>query len=121
MSYQSKQYRELQAVWYKKLKEQGFEDIEDTSKSDRPLEAWHSLRFQKVVGVQVDMTQAYYYRAKELLNTYQFKNKTHQRVWELHCEGLSKREIAEEIKNLEKTYKRESIGLIIKNIAKKCK
>lgn len=39
-------FKELEAHWYKKLEESGFDDIEETSDPDRPLKAWHSRRFR---------------------------------------------------------------------------
>lgn len=37
--------KDAQDEWYAKLKANGFQDIEDVSKPDRPLKAWHSQIF----------------------------------------------------------------------------
>lgn len=35
----------LEGFWYSLLREEGFQDIEDTTLSHRPLKAWHSFHF----------------------------------------------------------------------------
>lgn len=37
--------KELQAEWYAKAADSGFNDIEDVSHPDRPLKEWHSRKF----------------------------------------------------------------------------
>lgn len=55
----------------------------------------------------------YYDRARDLLHHFEFESDIHKKIWELHCEGLSKRKIAAIIQ----IYKRETVGNIIKKIA----
>ena len=64
--------RKVQEEWYKKLKDEGFEDIEDTSKPYTPLKAWHSFRF--VSGIKRDSAESYYAAAATVLRFYIFKN-----------------------------------------------
>lgn len=120
----------MEKVWYDKLKEEGFEDIEDTNNEFRPLKSWHSFRFMlndssyfKNTNLRTNRESAisYYRLACQLLNTHHFKNETHRRIWELHSEGWSKRQIEAEIKDLRPTYKRERIGIIINMIAEEIK
>ncbi len=40
-----KTFKEEEQEWYARLKASGFEDIENTSKPDRPLKDWHSTKF----------------------------------------------------------------------------
>lgn len=40
-----KTFEQLERFWYERLREEGFQDIEDTSNVFRPLKAWHSHRF----------------------------------------------------------------------------
>lgn len=113
--------KKLERQWYDKLQASGFNDIEDTQRSDRPLKSWHNFKFQYVNLIQRGAREEYFYLAKELLRTYAFKNETHRIIWDLHCKGLSKRNIEASIKHLEKPYKREQIGNILCIIAREIK
>jgi len=103
-----------------KLEQSGFKDIEDTERDDVPLKAWHNHRFKHIPIERFVATESYYERAKSLLNTFTFKNDTHRKIWELHCQGVSKRKIVEQIKGLTPCYKRSRVGKIITLLAKEC-
>lgn len=103
--------KELKQLWYRRLAETGYHDIEQ---EDGSLKAWDSFRFQ---NKQIEAKREYFLRALDLLNTYSFDNPTHHRIWELHCNGASKRKIEREIMNLTPTYKRSQIGNILTVIA----
>ncbi len=107
----------LKKEWYKKLKDAGFEDCENTAHSHNPLKKWHSFKWAKVSKEKLELTEAYYQRARELLETYHFSESIHKTIWEFHSEGLSKRKIAEKIKHIDGAPKREWIGMIIATIA----
>lgn len=110
--------KKLQREWYKKLKdEDGFEDIEDTNHPGMPLKTWHSHKWKNTPPEKFAATEIYYDKARELLNTYEFESPTHLKIWELHCDGLSKRKIEKVLSQEAESYKRESIGLIIQLIA----
>lgn len=122
------EFKKLEKIWYDKLKQTGFEDIESTTETcdpiagtQRPLKASHNIRFRIKDQLQLKAKADYYILALALLNTYKFKNATHRRIWQLHCQGLSHREIAKAIAHYKKTYKRESILNIINKIAKEIK
>ncbi len=105
----------LQTHFYKKLKEENFEDIEDTHRLDRLLKSWHSFKFTANHDAE-----NYYSAALEVLHSYPFEKPVHRFIWELHCEGKSKREIETLVAQsaFEKKYKRESILNLINKIAK---
>ncbi len=109
--------KKLQKEWYKKLQEEGFIDIETHSHKDTPLTTWHSLKWKNLSLEVMETTLEYNSMARDLLNTHDFQTETHKRIWELHCDGLSKRKIEKILQTTENPYKREAIGLIIKNIA----
>jgi hypothetical protein len=115
-------FKKLEARWYKKLKDAGFDDIEDSTRPGRPLHAWHSFRFYSQ-NTRSENAELYYQMAAHLLLEFKFENTTHQRIWELHADGWSKRQIEKEISGLVPTYRREQIGNIIAKIAKniRCK
>ncbi len=114
-------FKALEREWNEKLKDDGFRDIEKLSNEAYRLpeklpKAWHNCRFQKIPKLKIRSTQEYYSRARDLLWTYEFKNETQKKIWELHCEGMSKREIAKEIKDFPKSYGREQVGNILRKI-----
>lgn len=66
--------------------------------------------------MEIQITHDYYEKALELLNSHHFKNEIHKRIWELHCEGLSRGLIEKEIANLKEAYKQSQIRNIIKDL-----
>ena len=101
----SKKLKALQAVWYKKLKDTGFEDIEDTSNDQEFLKSWHSSYFQvRNTPDEFEAHREYYSMAGKFLED-QFKGQQYDIfkknpsgvVWELHSEGLSIRNIAKNL------------------------
>jgi len=125
--FDSDEFKALQKIWYDKLAatpdKQGalFDDIEDTSRADKPLKSWHNHKFKSIDVEQRLATESYYEQANLLLSYYRFKNKTHKRIWELHCKGLSRRKIAVAIEDMTPTYGQARIGEIILEIAKTIK
>lgn len=114
-------HKKLEREWYQKLKDEGFVDIEDHTREARPLKSWHNHRFKRINPQKRAALEIYYNQARALLFTYEFLNPTVRKIWELHCQGFSKRQIAVLIENETKRYKRESIGLIIVKIAREIK
>jgi len=119
----SPEFKAMEQEWYQKLKEDGFEDIEDTSRKDMPLKTWHSIKFKLKDSKTRMHKQTYYEDAKELLLTYKFKNETHKTIWSLHCEGLSSRDIEVKLAVLAelKRIKYRAIAYFINEIAKTIK
>lgn len=117
--YETKKFKALQDKWYKKLESKGFEDIEDTRHADRPLKRWHGLDFKsKAKSPDVFLaTQSYFQKASELLNTHTFDTMEQRRVWELHAEGLSTREIVRKLKEENIKASKTKIITIINQIA----
>lgn len=99
MNYKSKEFKELQAQWYQKLKESGFEDIENTDKGC--LKMWSStFQHEKTIhsSQAFHAKQAYFYEAthssQQFLDCPLFFDPIDQRAWRYHCDGLSLREIS---------------------------
>lgn len=98
MSKEPPDLKALQKLWYRKLKEDGFTDIEDTNSPREYLKTWHSSYF--VHRHTPDSFQAqsdYYRRASQFLYEFPFKNRRERRIWALHSEGTSMREIADRL------------------------
>lgn len=115
MKIKDPQYKKLEKVWYEKLKLTGFDDIEDTRTEQRMLKEWDFNFFRNQFNdIEYESTLGYYESAKHLLASYSFKDETHMKVWELHCEGLSERDIAGQVGK----YKKSMVHYIICNISK---
>jgi hypothetical protein len=110
----SEELKQMQQEWYQRLSNDGFCDIEDVTHPLRPLQTWHNLKFKDVSQDEVTAKLKYYSRAKDLLGTYPFQNEVHQKIWELHSDGITARKIEKLINGV---YKRASISSIIKLIA----
>jgi hypothetical protein len=102
----SRELSRLTKFWYEKLRSTGFQDIEQT---DGNLKSWECHVWAKRSQSTLDAKQQYFSRARELLEAYRFDNPTHKRIWELHCDGLSSRQIASQIGHMEPTYKHAHI------------
>lgn len=97
--FQSKQFKVLQHKWYKKIKDQGFDDVEDVESPREFMKDWHSMYFQKRYTIDSFQAKEEYYRmARSFSNTHKFECRRDKQIWELHCEGLSLRKIAEKLK-----------------------
>lgn len=119
---------DLQMIWYNKLKAADFDDAEDYRflkhktieliDSTRPLRSWHINMLVNVTTEEVQITHDYYDRALDLLNKFKFKSALQKRIWELHCQGLSRLKIEEAIKDWHEgyTYKQSQIRVIIKDL-----
>lgn len=121
MADKAESLKKIQSEWYARLKGEGFIDIEDTERQDAPLKTWHSLKWQNVTRETWDAVSSYFDQAKALLDTYQFDTPMHKRIWELHCQGLSRRKIEKALSNDPNAYKGANIGLIIQSIAQTIK
>lgn len=97
MTLTDKEFKKLQADWDAKLKESGFEDAETR---DGNLKTWHKYdvldRFSREDG---ETKMEYFAAAGRFLHDYQFESLSERTVWQLHCEGLSIRQILKAIKD----------------------
>lgn len=101
-------------LWYAKLAASGFADAEDTARAQPLLKEWHSLHFlKKGVKERREAVELYQKQSEEFLHSDLFEeicNTVAKRrskrvtgemvryIWELHCEGLTEREIAFKVK-----------------------
>jgi hypothetical protein len=87
---QQSDYESLRDIWYKKLKDAGFEDIE---RDETQLKVYSSFKFGKKRGQLQhgggEFKEAYYYMATHFLNDYKFDNEVEKIVWSLHTEAVS--------------------------------
>lgn len=107
MAKKQQSLKELQRIWYAKLKQSGFVDIEKKNgqlmspTSSNTFLDRHSV-FRKMsdenrLETALTARQAledYYRLARQFLHDFQFKKPYHKKVWELHSEGYPHKGIA---------------------------
>jgi hypothetical protein len=103
--FKTPEFRALFRKWNKKLAAAGQEEIEDFSREEPVLQSWETYRWNKTDPIRNEWRQQYYEMAEALLHTFKFKSRQHRRIWELHCQGISARKIADLLnqKGLKKT------------------
>jgi hypothetical protein len=87
---EQKQLKKLERIWYKKLKKDGFHDIEY---SPGTIKRGYSRSPQYLNQLSRTATEEYYGLASTFLNEYKFESEREAAIWEYHAEGLSTREI----------------------------
>lgn len=94
------QLKDLQKLWYQKLKASGFEDIEDTESPREYLKTWHSCYFlHRHEPETFQLQQEYYRRASHFLHDHSFQTPSERLIWQYHTDGMSQRDIAETLKS----------------------
>lgn len=108
-------YEELKVIWDQKLKDSGFNDIENADGStNRPTSrsnTWRDPELREIV-------QDYYRMAYHFLNEYKFKNKREKVIWEYYAEGLSVRDIADTLRKVRVWTNKDQVFRIVKRLEK---
>lgn len=113
---QSNDIIELKRLWYQKLKESGFKDIEDTSRlqKDPYISVYDSKFFHtNFHPLQCENTQEYFRRARGFYCSHEFDSITDKKVWALHSEGKSHREIAQMLRSPNNKMNKDNVNQII--------
>lgn len=96
--------KDLLDKWYKKLEDEGFEDIE---RDEYSLKEYHSSYFRnKHKQGSFEQKQRYYELAAQLLHSFPFTSTASKAIWRLHCTGMSVLAIAKELKLSDKVVAR---------------
>ena len=115
MKLRKSNYERAKDFWYKKLKDEGFVDIEysdgsmrlavpkmfklaSASYSNSPLDEPKATSEAATAQLKMSIIQDYYCMAHHFLNEYQFDTELERIMWEYHTEGMSPREIAKILK-----------------------
>lgn len=116
MAKSPKDLTKLTDVWYKRLKDSGFDDIE--TRDGQLKSSPHSSKFLRAVRqTSWQEKQAYYYMAEHFLNSYKFDNKVDEIIWEYHTNGIGTRDIADLLKKAGVKHKgRYPVWLVIKRL-----
>lgn len=91
MSRKKSDYEELRDVWYKKLADEGFEDIEQ---DEDTLKTWSNSLFQYHSEETRRAKRDYYELAELFMDNYKFENDLDKTIWAYHVNGLSYRKIS---------------------------
>lgn len=93
------QLKDLQKIWYQKLKDSGFKDIESSQKKAFNTPTRHTVFNLKYI-------QSYYSACENILERDQFENEIARIIWTLHARGMSNRQIMKETKRAMATVNR---------------
>ncbi len=97
MNPNSKDFKKLQKQWYSKLKDDGFQDIEQDEDN---LIQWHSKLFVKTRrDIVTDSKEEYYRLAGHFLYDFKFKTRLEKTIWKYHAEGMSIQKITDLLKD----------------------
>lgn len=105
MNHNSKQFKKLQDKWYKKLAEEGFEDIEQDEFYLKRASNLHfllrsqnkNLDFEDVI-LRVTHREQYFRLAEHFLYEHKFVDALDRIIWEEHANGISHRTTVENLK-----------------------
>jgi hypothetical protein len=111
------EFKKLQAEWYGRLKQEGFEDIEKGEKwfqGRRSGQLPKSYRGTWKNNPRYSLNARYYELASQLLFSHPFESEVRREIWGLHCKGIPERAIADQIK----VYKKSMVHYIIASYAR---
>lgn len=107
--YKTREFKALQKQWYRKLKNEGFRDIELDSDleqtHDQYTKDWPGNRLKTLqasdytasTSLQDHPTTKYYSLAQDTRLTYSFKTQLDRRVWDLHTSGFTNQAVADRV------------------------
>ena len=111
-STQTQALRDLQDKWYQVLKQEGFNDIEDYQRADRPLLEWHAFKYISPRSQQRQQSYLEYeekieafIRSESFDDVFLFitnhwnssKTDEAKQIWDLYLQGWTERRIANHI------------------------
>jgi hypothetical protein len=100
-----RKFNNLKAKWYKKLKSEGFEDIEKDEYNLKEYSSHFALRDKGRASnpIAMEARLEYYSMARRFLQSHRFDCRFDKRTWELHTDGIGIRVIAKRLR----TYRRK--------------
>lgn len=112
----SNDLEKLQKIWYQKLKDEGFKDIEDP---EGPRDGGRGApRVDNLDEIQMQAIREYYTMARHFLVEFKFKNLIDRLVWEDYSEGVPVRTISVNLKAKGHIKAKSSIWQRIKKLEK---
>lgn len=109
------QVKALKDIWYKKLEDAGFDDIEQ---DEEKLKVWSTIFFARYNKTTVDAKIMYAQMAENFLREYRFDSDLDKVIWEYHSTNLSYRDITAILKKVKIKTNRTYVGRIINRLKK---
>jgi len=103
----------LQKIWYKKLKDDGFVDIEEFHENPFLKNSESTYFFRRYTPEEYAEKEEYYSCARRFLYRYSFETKLDREVWHLHSEGIGYREIADRLRSRRFKCNKDSVNKIV--------
>lgn len=115
--FKTKEFLELKAKWYNKLRKSGFDDKE---RDENNMKQWDAHAFNSRYDKnQFGAKETYYRWAGQFLHEKEFRNKRDRIIWELHAQGATVREIEKELKSRQfKIHTRSGVQWTINKLRK---
>ena len=94
-----KELVQLTREWYKKLADDGFEDIEYFDKDMEPRDMMYkeATKAGTALKDKFESTEQYYIEAGQFFHHYEFTSEDDKHIWFLHSEGHPYRYIANQL------------------------
>lgn len=111
-------YQEERDIWYQKLSDSDFEDIEEDEYNLKfYTAAWFKAQFKKH-GHSWQTKASYYQMASSFLEEYKFANSIEQTIWMYHSEGISYRDIAKLLNKLKEStaWNKVNVNHVVKKL-----
>lgn len=93
----SKEFLELQAHWYQKLADQGFEDCEVLKKGEWYLKKTSSQLKYKVAHMQIEAKVEFYRVIQMKMNEQPIRDPIDLEILTLYAQGVSQKKIREQL------------------------
>ncbi len=111
----------LQKIWYKKLKDEGFQDIEDSTHAQYNNMSLKLINrtapnVDGLTEIQQEMIREYYTRCRHFLNDHQFESDLDKTIWEHYSEGVSVRKISDKLKTNGIVKKKTAVHQVVKRL-----
>lgn len=125
-----KAFNKLQKEWYAKLRRSGFRDIENDRgellnySTSRHFENHHRYDMmtndtkKSLYSLTTQSTETYYILCNHFLHDHSFESSLHRKIWELHCDAISQRIIAETVTTKKMPMTASKVRWIVDNLEK---
>jgi hypothetical protein len=116
-------FKKLQDEWYKKLKDEGFVDIENSVTLADGKKGYENTgrsgpNLKNKTSEQFNATLLYYQNCRSFLTHYDFNCELDKNIWSLYTEGLSYRKINEQLKNNNIKFNKDYVRKTVKRLEK---
>lgn len=112
--WKTKKFKALAKHWNKVLTDVGFEDAEIELKEDRALKQRASNSYRQASQVERESRLQYYILLGRLVNTTIFSSEIEKKVMASYADGISIKEITEDLTSQQVAIHRRTVGYIIR-------